>query len=117
VRYFTDKEFTCKCGCGKNNIKEDFLLMLIAAREISDVSYIINSGCRCEAHNKAVGSSSKNHVEGRAVDIKAVDSRTRFKILKGLISAGFTRIGIHERFIHADNMDVVGSPPDVCWLY
>jgi len=118
MKYFIiPSEFACKCGCGFNEMKPDFLAKLISAREISDVSYIINSGCRCETHNKAVGSSSKNHVEGRAVDIKAVDSQTRFKILKGLISAGFTRIGIHERFIHVDNMEVEGLPPKVCWVY
>jgi len=117
MKYFKPSDFACKCGCGFNDMKPDFLSRLINAREFSGVPYVINSGCRCEQHNKDVGSTSQNHVIGRAVDIKAKDSRTRFKILRGLIKAGFTRIGIHEHFIHVDNMEVEGSSPEVCWIY
>jgi len=119
MKYFALSEFTCKCGCGYNVIKPDFIEKLITAREISGVAYVINSGCRCKTHNQAIGSSSENHVEGRAVDIKATDSRTRMKVLEGLIKAGFNRIGINfeHGFIHADNMDKIGAPADVCWKY
>lgn len=118
-KYFTVEEFNCKCGCGYNSVKPDFLKRLDAARHISGVAYILNSGCRCIKHNANEGSESINHVEGRAADIKAADSRTRFKILEGLFQAGFTRIGINfeKGFIHVDNMDAVGAPPCVVWAY
>jgi uncharacterized protein YcbK (DUF882 family) len=90
-----------------------FLVMVNNAREYAGVPFIINSGYRCEKHNREVGSQSANHPSGKAVDIRATDGPTRGKILKGLYRAGFTRIGIGKDFIHADTMDEVES----CWLY
>jgi zinc D-Ala-D-Ala carboxypeptidase len=114
VKYFTLDEFKCK-HCGQVHMEPDFLEMLDNARGISDVGYIIVSGYRCSSHNKAVGSTSTNHVRGRASDIKAVDGPTRGKILRGLYKAGFVRIGISFKggFIHADSNDGVES----CWDY
>ncbi|MFA5436152.1 MAG: D-Ala-D-Ala carboxypeptidase family metallohydrolase [Candidatus Neomarinimicrobiota bacterium] len=113
MTHFTIDEFTCKCGCGRNNIDPDFLRMLDIARSIAGVPFIINSGCRCPEHNKAVGSTSDNHIEGHAADIKALNGYMRMRILSGLVKAGFKRIGIHKTFIHADNMDKTES----CWVY
>lgn len=108
-------EFACKCGCGKVVVESITFAMFCNAREIAGVPFIINSGYRCPAHNKAVGSTSANHTSGRAADIKATDGPTRGKILKGLYLAGFRRIGIDFKrgFIHADSMDDVES----CWDY
>lgn len=111
--YFTLEEFACKCGCGFKSADALFLAQLERAREIAGVPFYINSGCRCEAHNKAVGSTSRNHVWGKAADIRATNGPMRGKILKGLYQAGFTRIGIHPHYIHVDSMDDVES----CWLY
>jgi zinc D-Ala-D-Ala carboxypeptidase len=107
-------EFKCK-HCGKLILDSTFFAMACRAREISDTPYIITSGYRCEAHNAAVGSTSKNHPSGKAMDIKATDGPSRGKILKGLYLAGFRRIGISFKggFIHADSMDDVES----CWPY
>lgn len=111
--YFTTEEFACKCGCGFKAVDSLFRAQLEKARDISGCAYVIDSGCRCEKHNKAVGSTSRNHVAGKAADIKAMNGSTRGRILKGLYLAGFRRIGIHENFIHVDSMDDVES----CWLY
>jgi hypothetical protein len=111
--YFTTEEFACKCGCGFKAVDSLFRAQLEKAREISGVPYIINSGCRCENHNRAVGSTSRNHTSGKAVDIKALNGSTRGKILKGLYRAGFTRVGIADTYIHVDSMDDIES----CWLY
>lgn len=109
-------EFECKCGCGTNCISKELVRKLDMAREIAGVPFIINSGCRCEKHNKASGGTTESaHVEGLAVDIKATDSRTRYLIINALIAVGFNRIGIAKTFIHADidgNKD-----PKVVWLY
>ena len=87
-----------------------------AARDIAGVPFEVNSGYRCEAHNKAVGSTSDNHPRGRAADISATDSVSRMKIIRGLIMAGFNRIGVHPEFIHADNMDEIRRS-EACWFY
>jgi len=115
MRHFKIAEFNCPC-CGKNNMNESFLARLDRARGISEVAYKINSGCRCEAHNKAVGGSeTSSHLKGCACDISATDSRTRAKIIFGLILAGFNRMGIAKDFIHVDNDPK--KTKNVLWLY
>lgn len=110
--YFRLEEFNCPC-CGKHPIDALFLAQLEKAREIAGVPFVINSGYRCEKHNREVGSTSRNHVSGKAADIRATDGPTRGKILKGLYRAGFTRTGIGKTYIHVDSMDAVES----AWLY
>lgn len=96
-------EFTCKCGCGFNDISLALMCKLETAREIAGVPFIINSGCRCETHNKAIkGSKNSFHIKGLAVDIKATNNYTRMKILKGLLNAGFNSIIIYSDWIHVD---------------
>jgi len=118
---FKASEHDCKCGCGRNNMSARHMRMLNHAANISEehagynVPYIINSGCRCPAHNKAEGSTSMNHVEGEASDIKYKSNSQLMWIIVGLILAGFRRVGINRKykFIHADTMDKAES----CWGY
>lgn len=113
--HFDWEEFKCPC-CGKVHMDIDFLEMLETARVIAGVPFAINSGYRCEKHNKEVGSESVNHLSGRAADIHCADGPSRRKMLKGLIAAGFERIGIGKNFIHADSMDRIGMPKSF-WVY
>jgi len=107
--YFKDSEFACKCGCGLNNMDPSFLVRLKYARQLADIPFKINSGCRCEKHNHAVkGVSESSHLASEklfcyAVDIRVVDSVARFKIIKALFDAGFTRVGIGLTLIHVDS--------------
>jgi len=112
VIFFKREEFNCK-HCGKNEMQDDFLEMLDVARGLAGVPFQINSGYRCPEHNAAVGSTSKNHVSGRAADIATPDNFRRGAILRGLYLAGFKRIGIADTFIHADNMHLIES----AWFY
>jgi uncharacterized protein YcbK (DUF882 family) len=105
-------ELRCPC-CGEIIIDDAFLARLRLAREIAGVPFVITSGYRCEKHNEEIGSSSRNHVEGKAADIRATNGPARGKILKGLYKAGFERVGIRKDFIHCDTMEAVES----CWLY
>jgi len=120
MNYFKDDELRCPC-CGILHFSDTALARLNNAREIAGVPFVINSACRCEKHNKEVGGKpSSSHVATEdivsdAVDIATPDSRTRSKVLFGLVSAGFTRIGIGKNFIHADDDTI--KPADVCWLY
>lgn len=102
-KYFNLKEFDCKCGCGKNNISLDLVSLLNDARKLSGIPFKINSGCRCESHNKIIGGKKdSSHLSGFAVDISCNNSRDRFLIEKSLLDVGFNRIGEGETFIHVD---------------
>lgn len=103
MKYFNKKEFSCSC-CGLNNMNEDTLKMLDHARGYSGIAYKITSGTRCEECNlKAGGKLNSSHLKGYAADIYCDSSRNRARIIYGLMEAGFTRIGIHPKFVHADN--------------
>ncbi len=109
-------EFRCKgknCCGGKVSLDSEFFSRARRARVISGCPYVINSGYRCEKHNKEEGSTSRNHTSGKAMDIQAEDGPTRGRILKGLYAAGFVRVGIGKTFIHADTSKDVES----CWIY
>jgi hypothetical protein len=103
LTYFKDSELECKCGCGLLNIDIKLALMIDSARAIAKIPFIINSCCRCEKHNKDIGGSlTSSHLKGLAIDVKAVDSLTRFKIVDSLIRVGFKRILLYKSFIHVD---------------
>ncbi len=115
MKNFKESEFSCKC-CGKTEMNADFLNKLDLARSVAGVPFVITSGYRCKKHNKAIGGvDNSSHVRGYAVDISVKDSRSRFRIIWGLCSAGFKRIGVASDFIHVD------SDPDkdreVMWVY
>lgn len=112
MKYFKLEEFACPC-CGEQQMDELFLQKIDQAREFADASFTINSGYRCEKRNKEVGSTSQNHTSGKAADISCTNGPKRLKIIKGLLQAGFKRIGINKTFIHADIMPDVES----IWLY
>ena len=121
INHFQLSEFDCNCGkCSYKgeNMDIDFMIKLDRARELSGVPFKITSGARCLEHNKAIGgvpNSSHSNTPCNAADISTTDSRRRFKILGGLIKAGFTRIGIGKNFIHCDT-DKLKSQ-QVCWHY
>lgn len=120
MRNFREVEFTCKCGCGLNNYDRHSAEMLDDARDVSATPYIITSGCRCENHNrKEGGSETSSHLANEkpstAWDLRVNTSFERFMILRGLIDAGFTRLGIAKNFIHVDNDK--DKAPCVTWLY
>lgn len=69
--YFNRREFACRCGCGFDTVDAELLDVLCEAREYFRAPVIIHSGCRCEAHNKAVnGAPRSQHLIGRAADIR-----------------------------------------------
>jgi len=113
IKYFKPSEFNCNC-CGKSAISEKLVKMLDNARDIAGVTFRLNSAYRCDVHNKRVGGvKDSSHVLGLAVDIHCNANNTRLAILRGLIKAGFTRIGIYRTFIHAD---IDTSKPNNIWL-
>ncbi len=116
MMYFKEKEFLCKCGCGLNNMRGTFLEKLDYARDRASVQFVVNSGCRCEAHNKAEGGKpTSDHLTGEGADIACETSFMRWRILRGAIAAGIRRIGIARTFIHLG--DNLGNPHPRIWIY
>ena len=90
-------------------------MKLDLARELAETPFNITSGYRCPKHNKEVGGVKDSaHVSGLAVDITVPDNVARLNIIRGLIIAGFRRIGIGKDFIHAD---IDKTKPNNLWLY
>ncbi len=115
MSHFTKEEFACSC-CGVNRMSSIFMPMIENARIYAGIPFHINSGYRCEKRNAEVGGKpASSHLSGYAVDIRAKNSRERSAVLRGLIAAGFTRIGIGKNFIHAD-MDP-DKDINVIWTY
>ena len=70
--YFKYSEFNCKCGkCERPEgvPSKELVAILTKIRKHYNQPVIINSGYRCEAHNKSVGGSANSqHFKGSAVD-------------------------------------------------
>jgi len=97
------------------NMNKNFLFVLDEAREFAGIPFVINSAYRSPNHPLSVKNPSSSHIKGLAVDIKANDNATRFKIVEALISVGFTRIGIADTFIHVD-LDF-DKRQNIIWTY
>jgi hypothetical protein len=114
--YFTDKELTCRCGCGKNNFDPTIRGRLNQAREIAKIPFRINSACRCLKHNTDIGSKpTSSHILGLAMDIAVTTDHERFLILSSLILLRFKRIEIGINYIHVDGDEQ--KPQEICWLH
>jgi len=115
ARNFTHDEMACKC-CGKQAMDPAFMRKLQKARDAAGIAFEINSGYRCEVHNKAVGGKdNSSHRRGCAVDIRADNPHTREVISAALTAAGFTRRGVASNFIHVD--DDPEKTHQQRWLY
>lgn len=93
-----------------------FISKLEQARTYAGVQFRITSGYRTKEHNQKVGGKSNSaHLSGHAADIFCIESNQRYHIIRGLLQAGFNRIGIGPSFVHVD--DEPGKPDDVIWTY
>ena len=101
MRHFTEDEFS-----DFGEMQPKLLARLDNARQESGVPYNLTSTYR--------EGDEKSHGRGWAVDIACMESRDRFHIIRGLLAAGFTRIGIYDKHIHADCDPSLDS--QVVWL-
>jgi uncharacterized protein YcbK (DUF882 family) len=118
MQYFKLHEFDSPDVPGSGaRMNRDFLELLDEARGIAGVPFRINSGYRTQNHNASISGASTNssHLRGLAADISCTTSTARFRIIAALIAVGFTRLGIHNGFIHVDNDSL--KSPGVTWLY
>ena len=101
--HFNREEFLCKCGdCGFDTVDAKLLEMLEAVRELFG-PVTITSGCRCKAHNSAVGGSTRSqHLLGRAADI-VVHGVAPWIIAEFCIEMGFPGVGTYGSWVHIDS--------------
>ena len=100
---FKVSEFACHCGCGFNIIDQRVINMAQVIREALGVPVKVNSGCRCEKHNAAVGgvrkridpktgkilSKGSNHMYGLAADLScSKGAKVMFDTVKQLHAEG-----------------------------
>ena len=104
MKWFKEKEFACKC-CGqlpplaRENVKALVSEVLDPVREKLGMPIVVNSGYRCERHNKDVGGvRNSQHLRGEAADIHCQDNER----LKQLIieNGKFDQLITYPTFLH-----------------
>lgn len=105
---FKISEFCCKGNgcCSTAKIDTDLVAIVQKIRTHFGKPVTINSGYRCETHNKRVGGvNSSKHVSGMAADI-AVKGVAPAEVAKYAESIGVKGIGLYEgkdgNFVHVD---------------
>ena len=108
--HFDREEFACKCGCGYDTVDHRLLEALEAIRVHFGKPVKVTSGCRCEAHNGAVGGSKNSqHKKGRAADIQ-VASTDPARVQDFAEDLGMS-VGRYGTFTHVDSR----SGPPANW--
>ena len=101
---FSKEEFECPC-CQVSKMDKDFMGKLQVLRYVLERPMYINSGYRCERHNREVnGIPTSRHLIGIGADISTVGwtSADLYKVIKEAQNLGFSGIGISKSFIHLD---------------
>lgn len=108
-KYFTRKEFACRCGCGFDTVDAELLGALIELREHYKSPITITSGNRCKRHNAAIGGSENSqHTQGKAVDFK-VTGISESQVASYLELTYITMYGI-GRYTGRTHLDVRENP-------
>lgn len=105
---FKRKEFACKDGCGlglnDGDINPELIEVVQDVRDTFDKPVVINSGLRCEKHNKRVGGAPKSqHLIGTAADIR-VQGVEPIEVYRYLMTKYPKKFGIgnYKSFTHID---------------
>ena len=85
TKNFKVSEFACK-HCGANEIDQKVLNMAQELRDYLGVAIRVNSGYRCEVHNKKVGGvKNSKHLYGKAADLAcSLGAKKLFEAVKYL---------------------------------
>lgn len=107
IKYFKKSEFTCKCGCGLNNIDLKLVKILEKIREHYNKPLVVTSGCRCKKKNDSLKGSSPNsrHLYGKASDIyvQGVSTNELLQYTKGLVNSR------ELRYTYTNNSNMTGA--------
>ena len=97
---FKPSEVACK-HCGELYLDGTSLDALQELRDTLGKPIIINSGHRCQAHNKAVGGTANSQHLKIAFDCRCPRAE-QAAFIAAAKAAGFTGIGRYQNFIHLD---------------
>ena len=105
MKYFRTKEFECKCGqCSmpsevQANIEALVNNVLDPVREVYGKPIYVNSGFRCEKHNRKVGGvPNSQHMRGEAADIHCEDNQQLARLI--VAQGRFDQLILYPTFIH-----------------
>ena len=117
MKYFTLDEFDSPDLPNSGvNMDKGFLAKLETAREYAGIPFRITSGYRTKERNELVGGVPDSaHTKGFAADLSCTSGGERCIIIKALLDAGFSRIGVANKHIITDNDPSKVS--DVIWTY
>ena len=107
TEHFKLEEFACKCGCGFDQVSMELVRALEVLRgRLGNRPITVNSGCRCEDHNRAVGGAPNSyHLRGEAADI-VVEGVDPHAVAKAAMEIPDLRgIGIYPSWTHVDIRD------------
>lgn len=110
IKYFKQSEFTCKCGCGLNNMNLAVVKIADKIREHFGNPAIVTSGSRCEKHNKEVGGvSNSRHLQGKAIDlyVQGVSGSKLVEYTQSLVNSGELRYTYKIGDTDAVHIDIV----------
>ena len=104
---FSEKDITCKCGCGEVS-RLRLIKALQALRDGFDQEFDIIGTVRCDDYNEFLGGRGDSyHVKGLAVDIDTYDmSKDELMALREIAyDVGFRGFGLYNHAIHLDLRD------------
>lgn len=103
-KFFSEGEFKrCTPSCSLQDMKQDFMFRLDAARQMAGIPFVITSAYRPVSWELSKGrTGTSSHTKGLAIDIRCNTDYNRSKIIKALLDVGFTRIGVAKTYIHVD---------------
>ncbi len=81
-------------GVLPSSLDDGLVEALERAELASGLEFVITSGYR--------EGDSRCHGSGKAVDIACDSSQHRFGVVRGLLTAGFERVGLYSAHVHAD---------------
>ena len=103
---FRKEEFNCRCGCGRNEMRQEFMERLQALRATYGKPMHITSGYRCTQHPvEAAKVHPGMHTTGLAADI-GISGSEAVALLRLALDAGFRGVGVQQkgsgRVLHVD---------------
>lgn len=105
MKWFKKEDFLCRCGKCEMPAEVEWNLMALVenvlepAREKLGGPIIVNSGYRCERHNRHVGGvANSQHLRGEAADVRCEDNKRLAKII--VENGRFDQLIIYPTFIH-----------------
>jgi uncharacterized protein YcbK (DUF882 family) len=122
---FSREEFACQCGCGlgfnEGDISHELIVNLEAMRRFTGRPIFVTSGCRCKAHNKAVGGVDGSVHTMRpliAADLRVYPGAHEHDMHAAAHAVNVTGVGIADNsYIHVDWHDGSIKARPAIWVY